>query len=192
MPQIDIEQATFERLQRHARPLVDTSDTVINAALDALERQGSAPIQASTSSANSERLIDARQLPRLTHTKVLDAAIAGTPITRPNWNLLLDEILRLAMKRAGTFEKLQKLCPVNMVKGRKEDEGYGYLRDIDVSVQGQDSNAACRGVVTAAQALGIELEIGFMWRHKEGAAFPGERARIQIAGSSNSAGSKAA
>ena len=191
MPQINVEQTTFERLQRHARPLVDTSDSVINAALDALEKQGSA-LPGSASDAESERYIDPRQLPRLTHTKVLDAAIAGNAITRPNWNLLLDEMLRLAMKRAGTFEKLQKLCPVNMVKGRKEDEGYGYLSDIDVSVQGQDSNGACRAVVTAAQALGLALEIGFMWRHKEGADHPGERARIQIAGSSDTAGSKAA
>jgi len=192
MPQINVEKATFERLQRHARPLVDTSDTVINAALDALEKQGSSTLPASASSADSERRIDPRQLPRLTHTKVLDAAIAGNAITRPNWNLLLDEMLRLAMKRAGTFEKLQKLYPVNMVKGRKEDEGYGYLSDIDVSVQGQDSNGACRAVITAAQALGLALEIGFMWRHKEGAAHPGERARIQITGSSDSANSKAA
>ncbi len=51
-----------------------------------------------------------------------------------------------------------------MVKGRKEDEGYSYLSDIDVSVQGQDANAACRTVVTAAQGLGVALDIGFMWR----------------------------
>ena len=72
---------------------------------------------------------------------------------------------------------------MNIVKGRKEDEGYGYLPDIDVSVQGQDANAACRTVIAAAQALGIPLEIGFMWRPKEGAAYPGERARLIVRGS---------
>ncbi len=68
-------------------------------------------------------------------------------------------MLRRAMKRAGSFEELHRICPVNMVKGRKEDEGYGYLPEIDLSVQGQDANGACRGVVTAAQALGMSLDI---------------------------------
>ena len=72
-----------------------------------------------------------------------------------------------------------------MVSGRKEDEGYDYLSDIEISVQGQDANGACRAVVTAAQALGIALEIGFMWRHKVGAAYPGKRARIRIAGTAS-------
>lgn len=62
-----------------------------------------------------------------------------------------------------------------MVKGRKEDEGYGYLPEIDISVQGQDANAACRAIVMAAQGLGIGLDVGFMWRPKESAAYPGER-----------------
>lgn len=37
MTDITIEHTTFERLQRHAQPLVDSSDAVINRALDALE-----------------------------------------------------------------------------------------------------------------------------------------------------------
>ena len=141
---------------------------------------------------DTERQIDPRMLPNLTHTKVLDASIGGQRITKPNWNLLLDEMLRCAVKRVGAFEKLQQLCPVNMVKGRKDDEGFDYLPDIDLSVQGQDSNGACRAVVMAAQGLGIALDIGFMWRHKENAAHPGERARLQVPGTRDAAGAKAA
>ena len=192
MPQIRIEDPTFERLQRHARPLVDTSDTVVNRALDALDQLAGAPVPANGHGTEAERRIDPRQLPSLTHTKLLDASIAGNTVARPNWNLLLEKMLRLAMKRVGTFEKLCQLCPVNMVSGRKQDEGYSYLSDIDVSVQGQDSNSACRTVVTTAQGLGIALEIGFMWRPKKGAAYPGERARIQIAGLSGAASAKQA
>lgn len=180
MPQITIDNKTYERLQRHAKPFVDTPDTVINLALDALDQLSGLPTASNGAATESERRIDPRLLPSLTHTKVLDASIDGELIPKANWNLLLDEALRRAMKRLGSFEDLRKLCPVNMVKGRKEDEGYSYLPDIDVSVQGQDANAACRTVVTAAQGLGIALDIGFMWRPKEGAAHPGERARIRI------------
>lgn len=192
MPKVLIESVTFERLQGHAKPLVDTIDSVITRALDALEREAGHPEAAPVTVETNERNIDPRQLPKLTHTKVLDAALAGRQIERPNWNLLLDEALRLGMKHVGSFDKLQQLCPVNMVKGRKEDDGYGYLGDIDISVQGQDSNGACRGIVTMAQALGISVEIGFMWRHKESAAFPGERARIRTASASPSTRTRAA
>ena len=144
MPDVSLQDSTFERLQRHAKPLVDTIDSVINRALDALEGKDQPTETAPATGEAQERRIDPRQLPRLTHTKVLDASIAGTSITRPNWNLLLDEMLRLAMKRVGTFDELRKLCPVNMVSGCKEDEGYDHLPEIDISVQGQDSNGAWR------------------------------------------------
>ncbi|MEC9245493.1 MAG: hypothetical protein VYB05_12030 [Pseudomonadota bacterium] len=192
MPNVSIENATFERLQGHAKPLVDTIDSVISRALDALERETERPEAVRAGVEANERNLDPRRLPKLTHTKVLDATLAGRQIERPNWNLLLDEALRLGMKHVGTFHKLQQLCPVNMVKGRKEDDGYSYLADIDISVQGQDSNGACRGIVTIAQALGISLEIGFMWRHKENATFPGERARIRVASASLSTRTRAA
>ena len=179
MPDITIEQSTFERLQRHARPLVDTTDTVVNSALDALEDK-ELHVAIRRDHAASERQIDPRTLPNLKHAKVLDASLEGERIIKPNWNLLLNEMLVRAMKRLSDFDKLRSLCPVNMVRGRKEDEGYGYLSEIDVSVQGLDANGACRALVMAAQGLGIGLDIGFMWRHNEGAAYPGEKARLIV------------
>jgi hypothetical protein len=178
MPQITIQQATFERLQRHAEPFIDSPDSVITRALDALERKASARVDAT----NTERLVDPRALPKLTHTKVLEASIEGRQIAKANWNLLLEQTLLQAMKRVGSFERLRQACPVNMVTGRKEDEGYSYLREIDVSVQGQDANGACRAIVMAAQELGIAIDIEFMWRLKEASAHPGKRGRISING----------
>jgi hypothetical protein len=179
MPTITISEETLARLQRIAEPLVDTFDTVIAKLADAWE-SGHVPAEGTTED-GVERRINPRDLPRLTHTKVLNAAIGGRPVAKPNWNGLLDEMLRRAMKEVKSYEKLRQICPVNIVKGKKTNDGYNHLSDIDISVQGQDANGACRGIVTAAQALGIPLEIGFMWRHKEGAAYPGERARLKVA-----------
>jgi hypothetical protein len=182
MPQINVQDQTYERMQRHAKPFVDTPDTIINLALDALEHAGSQATTPIADNTTHERRIDPRMLPNLTHTKVLDAWIEGETIPKANWNSLLSEMLRRSMKQVGTFDRLKQLCPVNIVKGRKEDEGYTHLSDINVSVQGQDANGACRAVVTAAQGLGIAIDIGFMWRHNEGAIHPGERARLQVGG----------
>lgn len=190
MPDISVSPAVFERLQRHAKPFVDTPESVILRALDALELTMGQPTSEEGLDGSPERDVDVRALPRLTHTKLLEAAIDGERLTKPNWNSLLDEMLRRAMERVGGFEELHRICPVNMVKGRKEDEGYGYLPEIDVSVQGQDANGACRAVVTAAQALGMSLDIGFMWRLKESAAHPGERGRIRLSSRAGSASEK--
>lgn len=183
MPDISLSQTAFERLQSHAKPFVDTPEAVILRALDALEQRTGQPLLGENADRSSERQIDARALPNLTHTKLLDAVIDRERLTKPNWNSLLNEMLRRAMERVTSFEELHRICPVNMVKGRKEDEGYGYLPEIDISVQGQDANGACRAVVTAAQALGMSLDIGFMWRLKQSAAYPGDRGRIQLSGS---------
>lgn len=94
---------------------------------------------------------------------VLDASIDGNEIARPNWNLLLDYILILAMKSLVDFRKMHQLCPVNMVQGRGKDEGYDYLEEVNISVQGQDANAACLSVMTVAQGLGT-LAIISGWR----------------------------
>lgn len=165
-------------LQRYAVPFVDSIDQAIKK-MDEIIRAGGTAAAPAPAPGPDERRFDPRDLPRVTHTKLLDATIGGTPLTRPNWNGMLDEIIRRAMRELKDFDKLRKICPVNMVKGKKTDEGYNHLADIDVSVQGQDANGACRGIITAAQALGIPVDIGFMWRHKDGAAFPGERARLQ-------------
>ena len=181
MPDVSLKNRTFERLQSLTTLPVDMNDTVINRALDALEQNASPANDETPDGTAQEWRIYFRQLPPLTHTKVLDASIAGKRIAQPNWKVLRDELLRRAMKRVGTFDKLQELCPVNMVSGRKEDKGHDYLSDIEISVQGQDANGAGCAVVTVALALGVALEVGFKWHDTDKAAHPGQKARILIA-----------
>ena len=84
------------------------------------------------------------------------------------------------MKLFGSFEKLRQVCPDNMVQGKKEDEGYGYLPDIDISVRGQESNAACHSVIELARSFRIELDTSVIWRPKDKTTFPGEQGRLTI------------
>jgi hypothetical protein len=181
MPEIIIEQSTFERLQSHAKPLVDTTDMVLNRALDALELREHRP-DPEDDSFVMERRIDPRYPPDLTHTKILAASLAGQRIDNPNWNLLLRSVLIRAMKQWESFDKLRQICPANMVRGCKNDEGYRYLDEVDFSVQGMSTNDACAALVPVARSLGIGLEIVFMWRPKRGAAYPGEKAQLRMPG----------
>ena len=206
MREVHIEQSTFERLQLHAKPLEDTIDTVVNRALDALERDTSVPPfrpprqplatpdEARTSNGHRVfqpprqppavpvREFDWRTLPDVFHTKVLDATLQGQRIDKPNWNLLLRRMLILAMERLSDFDAVQAICPVRMVRGRKEDEGYSYLSEIGLSFQGVNANNSLSALVAVAGGLSVELEIGFLWRHKKGATHPGERGRVKVPG----------
>jgi len=179
MPTITISEESLAILQRYAVPFVDPIDVAIRNMDDRIRSGAVSPVSAPVTSAPGKH-IDPRDLPKLTHTKLLDASIGGSSISRPNWNRLLDETVRRAIREVKDFDKLRRICPVNMIRGKKNDEGYNHLMDIDISIQGQDANGACRGIVTAAQALGLELKIELMWRQKEGADFPGERGWLHI------------
>ena len=178
MTVITIEHATFVRLQRHAQPLVDNPDAVVNRALDALE--GHTAEALSEGVVDVDREIDPRRLPDLTHTKVLAARFGDDEIEKPNWNKLLDRLVVRAMRDAGSFGKLDQMCPANMVRGRKTEDGYRHLSEIDVSVQGLPANEACATLVETARQIGMGLEITFRWRDKDGAAYPTESARLTM------------
>lgn len=182
MKTLQVDDSTYERLGDHAQPF-ETPGAVINRALDALDQQVDSPASTNSFGTDSERRLDPLRLPDMMFTKVLDATIRGKVVARPNWNSLLKRIVRLAKEHAKNFDELTLLCPINMVSGRKVDEGYRYLSDINVSVQSQAANSACLTIVTIAQKLNIALDIGFMWRNREDAAHPGDRARIQTADS---------
>ena len=78
MPDIVIEQSTFERLQRHARPLVDTTDMVVNRQPSPGRAGESRRPYVTRKGFTAERNIDPRKLPNLTHTKVLVYWIPNT------------------------------------------------------------------------------------------------------------------
>jgi hypothetical protein len=182
MPQVQIADETLARLQKLAIPLVDTADTVINRIIDAYEN-GSARYTGEKLAeiAYKGRPFDAASPPDLTHTKVLSAKLDGSALAKgANWNGLLKQAIRLAKQRTKSIDDLKRLVIVNHVVGQKDDEGYEYLADAGLSVQGQDAKAAWRGTAHIARQLGISVEVVFLWRHKEKAAFPGETGRLAV------------
>lgn len=178
MPEMKIEHATFERLQRHARPLIDSVDMVVNRALDALEGERVRPPKKTTQPVDHD--VEPDRLPDLTHTKLLTARLAGGEVAKPNWNRLLHLALVMAMRDMRDVDELRRWCPANMVAGQKMDDGYHYLPEADISVQGLSANEACGALTVTARGLGIAVDIVFLWRAKEGAAYPGKRGRLKI------------
>ena len=98
-----------------------------------------------------------------------------------NWNGLLNAAVREAKARAGSAAELKQLVIIPFVDGQKTNEGYRFLSDIGISIQGQDSNVSWKGARHIAQRLGLQLSVTFEWREKERAAFPGVVGRLSIA-----------
>ncbi|TMJ60229.1 MAG: hypothetical protein E6G81_07015 [Alphaproteobacteria bacterium] len=186
MAQIEISDATLALLKRHAEPLVDTFDTIIGKFSHAFEASlrngdngaGPTPAPASEPSAT---LYPASSPPDLTYTKVLSAKLNGSTVAnRANWNGILKQMIQTAKTRASNEDDLRRFISVNFVIGRKEDDGYEYLSAAGLSVQGQDTNAAWKGIAHLSRQLGIPVDVVFLWRHKPKAAFPGKTGRLVV------------
>ncbi len=180
---MQVSAATIERLQKHAKPFVDTVDSVINRILDRYEGSSSdlSNDGGEVSAIGTIRDFDPASPPDLTHTKMLSLVFDshGFPRSDTTWNALLNEAICLARKNAKSDDQLKRLILVNYVKGRKEDEGYRHLADADLSVQGQDANAAWKATYHIACQLQVSFEVIFTWRTKEGAAHPGVTGRFK-------------
>jgi len=185
MPQIEISDDTLALLKRHAEPLVDTFDTIISKFGRAFEgsngHDDKEPLPVVIETPISAKTYNHNSPPDLTFTKVMSAKLDGTPLAKgTNWASILRWAIRKAKNHAKTDDDLRRLIIVNFVAGKKEDEGYKHLPEVNLSVQGQDTNAAWRGINHIAQQLKLPVDVVFVWRHKEKAAFPGETGRLVV------------
>lgn len=178
---LTISDETFARLQRFAVPLVDTSEMVINKALDALVAAGG---KVETSSPKPPKEFDSAAAPSLTHTKVLKASLLGSEIVYPdnNWNGLMLHTIKAAFEKLKDRQAVANLVVVNKVLGKKEVEGFKYLPEIGISVQGQDSNKAWKAIHHIANSLGFSVEVVFAWYENPKAAHPGAMGRLLVKG----------
>jgi hypothetical protein len=178
---IRISDETFELLGRLARPFVETTPESVIHRL-ATEALTGAPVEHSTGRYEYEEDIvelDPHIPENLAHTRILMARLGRDEIDRPNWNKLLRETHALAMERLGSLTAVRRVSSANMKEGRYEQEGYSYLPDSNISIQGLDSNLAWQNCLRIAKKLELPIEVEFSWHDKEGAAHPGERGRIR-------------
>jgi hypothetical protein len=185
MPKVDINDSNFGRLQKAAIPLVDDFDSVIAKCLDAYEKQQANGGNAAAPKLKTEPDGSAKQYrpalpPDLTHTKVLSASVEGVRMHKPNlyWNAILNEVVVKAKAKVSDPKKLDALIIVNHEPGKKEDQGYHYIPAADVSVQGQDANAAWKAIFHIVKALDLEIDVLFMWYNNDKAANPGAIGRF--------------
>jgi hypothetical protein len=179
---IDIADDTLEMMQADAKPLVDTYDTVIKRWGAFYREHGRQEPEPERKQSSKDTNYPPHSAPSLTHTRIIHAVIDGSNAGKKGlyWNAILDALIVRTADQVKSTDQLKRLILVNHVKGRKLDQGYHYIPEADVSVQGQDSDAAWKAAYHLAKFLKIGVEVHFVWAHKPGAAKPGEWGVLKI------------
>jgi|SRR6185312_6393483 len=176
MPQVMIPDDLFERAKKHAEPLVDTFESVLARALDALDA-------ASDVKTSGPKLhYDAASAPDLSFTTVKHAIVNGNalPPAKTYWNNILLAVVSSSAQHGAVTKQIASKLLVNHVVGRKEAGGYRYVPEANISVQGQDANGAWKATYFLAREFGIKVEVKFLWQNNPKAANPGLTGNLSV------------
>jgi len=90
---------------------------------------------------------------------------SSTPFS--NWNDLVRIAHVHAFKAAGGFEELRKMTRAQVRKGAYSDEGYRFVPEIGVSIQGVDAGHAWEYSLRLALHLKLPVKAEIEWRHND-------------------------
>jgi hypothetical protein len=181
---VELPDDLFAKLQKHAVPLVDTPVTVIERAVRALEQGDEEPLTGAAGS-DAPRSFNPAAPPSLTHTKPRSAKVDGIalPYSEAYWNSIWFAVIRRAAARGVSTEDLLDLITTNRQVGRRLDNGFTYIEEANLSVQGQDANGAWRQTYVIASSTGIAVEVVFAWQNNPKAAMPNTVGSFHVEGS---------
>lgn len=173
---VELPDDLFAKLQKHAVPFIDTPVTVIERAVRALEQGDEEPSTSAIAAIGSDapRSFNPAAPPNLTHTKPRSAKVDGIPLPYSDtyWNSIWFAVIRRAAARGVSTQDLLDLITTNRQAGRRLDNGFTYIEEAGLSVQGQDANGAWRQTFAIASATGIAVEVVFAWQNNPKAAMP--------------------
>ena len=179
---IEISDMLFRRLQCFAEPFVDTPESIISRALDALESiDHCAPEKTTIAKSSDIKIFNSMQrLPSLSHTRI-HSAIFGYSHISGNWATLLENALIVSAGLLGSVEDLMQIAKANLVKGRgNKEKGFEYIAELGCSFQRSDANTTLRYIAHLAGELDLPFIVEFEWRDDPKAAYPGCQGKIEI------------
>ena len=118
---------------------------------------------------------------RGTFTRPLSIKLDGKAYEKKDlyWNALLFDVVAKAATKLKSKDKLKQVILVNYLDGEgPHEKGYRFIQDAGLSVQGQDSNAAWKATIHILKAIGMNIDVVFMWESKDKAAYPGKTGRM--------------
>jgi hypothetical protein len=185
MPQINISQALYDKLKALAEPFVDTSpESVMSRCVDFYtSKQGGncVPVVAQANGITPTLTFAGDIPPDLTFTRILAVKFEGVALNKSSlyWNTLMYDVVAKAANKLKSKEKLKQLILVNYIDGEGlQKQGYRFVPGADLSIQGQDANAAWRATFHIVKSLDMKIDVIFMWENKDKALHPGKTGQM--------------
>jgi hypothetical protein len=188
VPQINVSESTLSLLKELADPFVDTSpEAVILKALKSYKTEKTSTAsevfpwttaQVKTDD-NTQMVYAADAAPDLKFTRPIEITLDGEKLGKnlQFWNALLFEIVNRAATKLPA-DKLRQAILVNFVEGQNDENGYRFIPNAKLSVQGQASNAAWKAIIHLVKSTGMKIDVVFLWETKDKAANPGKTGRM--------------
>ena len=178
MPVVRINDTTFADISTlktwfKTKSPSETIDRIVREAMEQLgiehddDEEGAA-----VASADGVLVFDAA--PSLTFTKPMNATINGKPIQKPNWASILHVMIAQVKAKGFEGEKLVRELGVPSKADSYDDEGYKYVPELGISVQGQSAADAWKEVDRLAKKWKIPVNVEFIWRQNPKAQHSGK------------------
>lgn len=188
MPQVEISELTAKRLQAIAIPLEDTYDSAFARVLDHYEKSQTTTPQL-VNPGEPVKILDGGRMqfspanpPSLSFTGVHQVVIGNNqlPAGETNWNGMLLAMIREVHRKGFDAATINSMLFVNAKVGEMVGNGYKYMPDVGLSIQGQDSNAAFRQAYQLAAFNSIKFTVFFYWQAKQKAAYSGGQGYFEL------------
>lgn len=149
------------------------SETIDHIVLEAMDRLG---IEHDTADVAAEAINGTMVFdtaPSLTFTKPISATINGKPIQNPKWASILHLMIAQVKAKGYVREKLVRELSVPSKVASYAGDGYKYIPELGISVQGQSAAEAWKEVDRLAKKWKIPVHVEFVWRQNPKAQYPG-------------------
>jgi hypothetical protein len=117
--------------------------------------------------------------PSLSHTKVIRAAISGTPIQNPTWAAILHAMIAKVKDKGLEGERLLQELRIQSVVGRSDNGNYKFSPEMGISVKSQSAPAAWKEIDRIAKKWGVSIDIEFVWKQEVSAKRRGKGGVLQ-------------
>ena len=182
MQTIEIQKSTYKRLVSHIEDFSETEDSVINKALNALEKQKKkkTSIKKTQNISTTQLQFNPNKIPNTFHSKLVNMKIDGVKTHAQNWVDLLNAFVKIAIDQGLSSHELKRRYTINLVKNPQNQSSYRFAPEFGAWIQRLSSVHIVEKVQNMAKDFNIEVEIEVKWFEKSKAQFPGCNARIKI------------
>jgi hypothetical protein len=175
MPTINVSDSVLAELASLARPFVDHEPQDVIRRLVEHYRSNATAVEVPTAAVDGVKVCQPDSPPNMSFTRLKSFKVDGENVVAKSdlyWNPILFALVAMSPKKLKPDE-LKKHLIVNYVDGEgDQSKGYRFIPEVGLSVQGSDANTVWRAIFALVKAMGLSMDVEFVWEDKPKAAFP--------------------